>query len=233
VARTVSLTTITEDIRQRCDLPTFTSSTFITSTAVTRFINVSLQRLYGLLQQVHGEEYFAKSTTLSPSSATTALPSDFLRVLKMLWLRGTNDIVEVPRAKLDELYWTQESAQAWTSPRYRLQGTNVLWHPVPNQTYSVKLFYVYAPADLASGSDTFDAGPGWEEFVVADVCRMIDERQDKPTQTWLAMLGDAERRIREQAPRHDGDGLQIRDVMGREYARGDRAYRDWLTTRGY
>ena len=65
--RSVTLTNLTEDIRQRADLPTFSTTTFITSTAVTRMINQSLQALYSLVMHAFGDGYF---TTVSYTHLT-------------------------------------------------------------------------------------------------------------------------------------------------------------------
>jgi hypothetical protein len=191
-----------------------------------------LQTLYAILQSVYGEEYFSKRGTLTASSATTNLPSDFLKVLRLFYIRGTDDIVEINRGGIDDLVTAERSSQAWSSvtPKYKLEGATIRWLPTPSASCSVAIHYVYAPADLSGGSDTFDAGPGWEDFVVADVCRRIAEREDKDPSEWLAMRQIAEDRIKAQAPRHETEALQLRDEYYGDMARqGDRQYRDWLT----
>ena len=197
MARNVTLTNLREDVRQRCDLPAYSTSTFITETAVTRMINVSLQSLYAKLMEAWGEGYFTTSASLATvaDTATTALPSDFVKLTKLVWLRGTDDVVDVHLAQSDDYGFTQWASRAWDRPLYRLRQGTILWVPKPNQVYNLVCEYVQAPADLSSGGDTFDAGPGWDEYVVLDVARKVFERQDKDARHFIAARNEVERNI--------------------------------------
>lgn len=197
MGRNVQLSELREDVRQRCDLPTFTSSTFITTDAVTRMINVSLQTLYSRLMEAWGEGYFSKSGNITANidNATSDLPADFLKMVSAHWLRGTDDIVPMREASIDDLRFAQFASREWSSPRYRLRTNTILWVPTPSVEYEVAVEYVYAAPDLSADDDTFDAGPGWDEYVVLDVCRKVFERQEKDAQHFIAARNEVERNI--------------------------------------
>lgn len=227
MARSVSLTNITEDIRQRADLPTFSSTTFVTDTAVTRMINQSLQALYSLIMGAYGDGYFVKSAAMSASAATSNLPTDFLRMVSLVWLRGTDDIVPVLEAEADDYAYAQYAARAWDAPRYRLRHSTIVWLPSPSTTYSLNIEYVYAPADLSAGGDTFDGGPGWDEWVALDVCRKIREREEKDASDFVRERARVEAMILSQSPyRQETQHKQVRDSW--DAPMGGHALRQWL-----
>jgi hypothetical protein len=197
-------------------------------------VNVSVQALSAMLMEAYGDDYFTLATPLTTSAGdeNTSLPADFLKLKKLYWQRGADDFPEIKRGQLDDLRDGKITARDWNSyfPRFRIARQKLLWMPPPVAVYTVRLYYVYAPADLSADGDTFDAGPGWEEWVVCDVCRKIREREEADPSEFIAMRNDAEMRVRSQAPdRYEGDGLAVRDVMKGQFGYGSQALRDWLT----
>lgn len=237
MGRTSTLALVREEIRVRYDLPSaFSSTTFVTTTAVNAMINSSLQAYYGLLQEMYGDNYFATSTTITttPSTATTALPSRFNKLLALHWTRGTNDVVKLRPANVDALSRYGMGATSWNeyTPCYRITGTsNIEWFPTPSAAYSVRCDYVALPADLSADGDPFEAGNGWEEWVVLDVCRKIAGKEQVDAGPWLRERDDFERRIRAQAPdRDEGEPLTLRDVTRSSesaYERRNRLTNEW------
>lgn len=228
MARSVSLDDLREDIRQRCDLPAFSTDTAITTSAVTRMINVSLQAFYARLMEAWGEGYFTTSTTLTALATQPAvnLPSDFLKLVSLHWVRGTDDIVPVQLAQADDYRLASYDARTWTCPKYRLRHDSILLLPTPSDTYTLYIEYVQLPADLSAGSDTFDAGPGWDEWVVLDASRKIFERQQKDAQHFLMGREDVERNVLTLSPhRTETENVVVRDAYS---PTGTRELRDWL-----
>lgn len=227
MGRSVALSTIREDIRQRCDLPTFSATTYVTTAAVNRMINTSLQGLYSLLMQAWGEGYFTTSTTLTTSAGagTTSLPTDFLKLINLLWVRGTDDVVTISEAQHDERLLTQWSARTWTAPKYRLRHSTLQWVPPPSAVYNLVIEYVYAAPDLSADDDPFDAGPGWDEWVVLDVCRKIRQREEKDATEFQAERERVEANILVLSPqRSETSNRVIRDLS--ETTLGVRELRD-------
>lgn len=229
MGRTVTFSELRELIRIRYDLPDFTTQTFVSLPGINSMINSSLQAYYGLLCECYGDDYFAATSTLSTvaDTATTDLPSRFVKLKSLVWERATDDLVTLRRAQAADSYLAGMSQQSWEEylPRYRIFGTSkIRWFPKPNAVYTVICDFVQLPADLVDGTDTFEAGPGHEEWVVLDVCRKIAQREEKPVNEWAALRGEAEARIRAQAPdRDETEGLVLRDA----YNRGESDYARW------
>jgi hypothetical protein len=236
MARLVALSAVREAVRQRYDLPDFSTSTFVTLVAVNSAINESLQALYAILLDAWGDDYFTKLTSVSTTAnqGYTAYPTNFLRLQGIAWQRGTDDYVPLERASVDDMPDMMLSARAWTTtrPKYRLTLDGIRWTPAPNAVYTVWLHYVQLPAALSADGDTFDAGPSWDEWVVMDVCAKIAQREEKSIAEWLAKRSDVEARIKSQAPgRDEWQPEQVRDIAGYGSRLGDQDYRNALLTR--
>lgn len=201
-------------------------------------INSSVQALAAVLLESYGDNYYTTSATITttPSTGTSALPTRCYKLLQLWWVRGTDDVVKLHRGSLDDLRLANYGARTWNEygPRYRLQGVStVQWLPTPSVAYTVTCDFVQLPAELSADGDTFVAGPGWEEFVVADVCRKIAAREEKDISQWMAERADAEARIRAQSPERDeGEALQVRDTWRPNLGMSDYELRNRLTIEG-
>lgn len=218
--RQVDLSSLRSSVQLRYDLPAFSTTTKPTTAQVNTLINQSVQRLAALLISSFGDDYFTTtaSTPTVANTSTTTLPSDFYKLRSLIWLRSTDDPVEIKRASLND--YEQDSllaARTWsdTWPTYRFQGAStVRWLPTPNAVYTVTCTYVQTPAILSSDGDDVDVGPGWEEWIVQDVCVRIAQTFEEDPSVYIAERNDCERRIALQAPQRDPYApRQIRDVM--------------------
>jgi hypothetical protein len=218
----MTLLSVREAIRQRYDLPTFTDAppTFVSLTAVNAAINSSLQAYYALLIACYGDAYYETVATLTtvPLAITTPLPLRLYKLTTLLWSRGTDDVIKLHPVSHDDQALGLYAAQAWLSgytPRYRLQGQTLRWYPPPTDVCTLQCVHSALPPDLAVDADTFEAGPGHEDWVVLDVCRKIATREEKSTEAWLMERADVEQRIRAQAAERDeGEPGRIRDGTG-------------------
>jgi hypothetical protein len=216
MSRTTTFALLKEAIRTRYDLPAFSSTTHITTTQINALTNDSLQGYYALLLSLYGDEYYSTSSTITASSATTAVPTRCLKILNLWWLRGTDDVVRIQRGSADDLLLANYASKTWTEygPKYRLQGTGtILWLPTPSTSYNVRCDHVALPADLSADGDTLFSGAGWEQWVIADVCQKLAQREEKDPSVFMAERAGWEARILAQAPdRTEGEPLQLRDV---------------------
>lgn len=233
--RTTTWTEVQEDIRQRYDLPAFSTTTFITTAAVLRMANQSLQRRDALLAEAYGDDYRSTTAALATQASLNyiSLPADFLKLHRLIWLRGTNDPVVVERADADTFArLLLLSSQAWGDrrPYYRFTGTSTITVvPTPSQIYNLTLFYTQTTGTLTTGGDTIQDGPAWTEWLVADVCVKIAQRFEQDPSVFMAERQDAEARIRRQAPQRDEThSQQLRDVEGLG-SFGDQERREWIS----
>ena len=220
MARTVTLATVRELIRQQYDIPSTTGTSWATTTYMTSLINASLAAYYGLLIELNGDNYFAEETTLTTSANfnMTSLPDRCIKVLKLWWVRGTDDVYPIARANADDLILTGYSAKSWTEyfPRYRLSGTTgIQWLPIPNAAYTVICNHVALPDDLSLESDYFEAGQGHEFFVVHDVCAKLAMKEQQDPSAFLSERELVRELVRQQAgERDEGEPLRLRDAYG-------------------
>lgn len=232
--RPVTLDSLKEQIRDRYDLPEYTTSGFVNINSITRLINSALQQYYGLLAESYGDNYFEQTTTITTVTGVNinSFPNRMVKLQSLHWLRGTGDIVPITRATTDAVKLTLDTSLTWSScdPMYRLQGQSILWLPTPTAIYSVACTYNALPADLVNGSDFFNAGPGHEEYVVSEVCRRIAIREDKDITPFVMERQEVEQAIRRQASqRSETDSLVLRNMNSgmyeSDYARRNRLNR--------
>lgn len=187
------------------DLPTpAASGTWVTTAQLSALTNRALRRYSALLLDCGVDHYYGTSSTITASAGVidTALPTRFVRLVSLAWARGTDDLLELEPARPEDEYLVGYSAQDWTTwtPRFKVLGTNFRWLPKPLGTYSVTCTYEMQPSDLSAEADTFDAGTGWDNFIIGDVCAMLAAREERPTGDWVAMREEARQLIMEQAP---------------------------------
>ena len=135
MSRLVTLTSLKEDIRQLYDLPAWSTTSFVTDVAVTRLINTSLQAYYAVLVECYGDDYFDQEGTITTVASVdvSSLPSTFVKLRKLVWVRGTNDVVTLRRADAEYAVLSAYASQSWEVyvPRYRLQSQTIKWYPTP------------------------------------------------------------------------------------------------------
>jgi hypothetical protein len=218
-------------------IPTPTTTTNVTIVRLNAFCNRSLRAFYALMVECYGDAYLTTQGTITATANAldTALPSRFQRLKSLVWARGTDDLVRIEASDVDDEIMVAHTAQEWSTwtPRFKMHGTNIRWFPKPLSNQTVHITYSVLPADLSGDDDTFEAGAGWESWVVYDVCAMIARRREKDPNSWLTMRADVEQRIRDQAPLR-GDALSnlFIDSRGDIRSLGDQQLRDLLTHSG-
>lgn len=221
MGRNVTLAEVRTKVQARYDLPAFTTNTYVSTDYVTEFINSSIASYVGLLMECEAEEYYTyeDDLTTTPGQAyvlTTSLSSAQFQGLRDIhWVRGANDTLPLKRATREEWRMRSWSSSDWwsTHPRYRLIRDRIYFGPPPAGTETLRITYTGIPAALSSTSDTFYAGPGWEEWVVADVCRKIAEREDQDPSRFMAARDRAEAGIRGQMYREEAGPEMVRRML--------------------
>ena len=236
--RQVTFESLRTAIQVRYDLPAFTTATKPTLEQINVLINASASRLSGLLCEAYGDDYFTTASMIQTAqdNSLTSLPTSFFKLKSLIWLRGPDDPVEIIRASVED-YARRSllSSRAWTgeAPSYRLnRNSQVWWLPRPNAIYDVTCTYVQTPFDLVDETDTVEAGPGWEEWVVNDVCVRIAQIYEQDPSVYMSERSECEQHIRSQAPdRDETQAMSIRDVRSRDNM-SDYERRDWFTRYG-
>lgn len=166
MARTVALSSLRTQIRQRADLE---NSEFVTDAELTTWINASATELYDLLVAAYGQDYYLTSDSISVVSgtATYALPADFYQMTG-LDIPYNGQVLTVRPFRWHERNRRSDLDGDLFNLRYQIQGGNLKFIPTPAATVTATLWYIPAFTSLAADDDTLDGINGWEEFVVID-----------------------------------------------------------------
>lgn len=204
---------IIEDARVRSDLPTLSSTTFITSTYALNMLIESALRLSGIVRTVYGADYFETQSDITTTAnvAYVALPTNCTTLKRAHWVRGTDDFVNIERAH------NATDTNAWSggwearTPKYRLRSTGINFYPTPTATHTVRLTYDTGII-VASTATSIDCEAGWREWMALDLCRKFAMRQELDDAQYLRAQQLVEETIRALAPRDRAGISQVRDV---------------------
>lgn len=208
------------------------ATTFIATADITEYFNQAWTRVYGILCN-SGEQYYLESSTFttvggqasyyttsgSGPSGTNVLPLD-------LWnLRGV-DVTQVTGFPANAHRYEFErrndyptaGGYTWQWPArvfydYQQSGDNagITFRPVPDNAYTVTVWYFPAAVRLVNSTDTVDGGNGWERWAIAIAarwCAVKDENYalvqalDQEIASWEeAVKSEAASRNVEEAPK--------------------------------
>jgi hypothetical protein len=141
-------------------------------------INSGIRRLYRLLAQVFGSEYFKKSSspTTTANVKTVNLPSDFFKLVSLWWDSGSGVAPHRMRRATEEEMERQIAGQGWGAwgwrsseedwPKYALRAGTIEFIPTPDNVYTLTLNYIAAPTKLVADDNTFDGYGGFEELPI-------------------------------------------------------------------
>lgn len=197
----VALPTIRTAAADRADMPTPSTTTFITTATWLTYINSSYAELYDLLIQKFGDDYFAaldtngnpyrlttngtadkyplpdgSSTCKMPDTTTTA-PGFYKLLAVDVYLSGTDPSSAVrvhPFNFADRNEFNSPALPAWGSRtiiKYKLLSNFIWFIPKPQASQTMALWYAPRLTALSADGDTLDGVSGWEEYIVVDAAR--------------------------------------------------------------
>lgn len=168
------------------------NSADITSDVLLQSINYGLLEGYDLMVQRWADYYTIDTTfALVNGTASYTLATVAPNFFKLRHLQFTRDAVVtaasrfvpmLPHAIEGAYVFSGAQATSGRPPRYRQQGANLVFAPVPSSG-TVRIFYIPLPVQFASIADvtpvTFDV-PVEERLVVQIAQRDLLERNDLP-----------------------------------------------------
>lgn len=212
----VLVSEVIERARQRCALPAFSATTFVTSTEVLDMVKASCQRLSAIVDEAWGENYFTTSGTLTTTAGLeyVSLPANFASLLRIAWVKSDTDHVMLRAASVDD--WSP-SVQTWDScggPRYRITGNTIEFWPLPDDAHTLKIYYSTG-IFITATTDTIQTRNGWDEWLVLDLRIKILDKYDQDWTGIAAMQAKVEHDIRAQLTTRDRGAVhQVRDLRG-------------------
>lgn len=190
---------------------------FVSAAEVNGYINYGLQRLYNLLVQARGQEYYRSTYAITTSASTSSysLPANFMQLISVDVSVGGPITISARKYSESErnLYKWMPSWTMSTPVCYQLQGANINFLPVPPGAYTITLNYVPTYTPLVADGDVFDGVAGFEEYAIWDAVACCLAKEESDTGWALQKRAELERMIEELgAQRHAGAAERVRDV---------------------
>lgn len=232
MATTLTLAQLRTLCQQESDM---VNTTFISDAEWTSYINQSYFELYDLLVQKYGDDYFSISAeiTTDGSSQLYALPNGTLYDSAPLFYKllgvdlnlapGTQESwVTIRRFNMsDRNRYAVPNFQSFygvTNLRYRLNGSNIWFTPIPTAGQVMRLWYVPRLTPLSGESDTCDGISGWTEYIVVDAAIKAKDKEESDTSVLMARKMGLIQRIESAAENRDAaNPATVSDNMSQEY----------------
>lgn len=218
-----TLAAITAAAQARADM---VNSSFLSAAEWTNNVNSSYAELYDLLVQKFGNDYYVSTSSSIVTTGLTdvfALPTDFYKLLGVdLLISGSgasgNYLTLHPFSFSERNRYSLQNRQAAlgrTNLRYRLNGANLWFSPLPASGQTIRLWYVPRLTILVSSSDAVDGVSGWEEYIVIDAAIKAMQKEESDVSILMAQKQAMVRRINEAAENRDaGQPATVADNSG-------------------
>lgn len=214
-----TLAQLRTDARETADM--VNQTLFITDTELTRRINESIARLYGILVQARGEDYYRTSSAVVTVAnvRTVALPTTFLSLSGIDIVLSTNVTIDArPIDFGDRARFFNDTSGWWSfqSVYYSIEGPNLVFYPTPRAVHNLTIWYIPHAPTLTADSDTFDGINRWEHWVVIDTAIQLLAKEESDTTALVFERERMEREITSMATKRDrAFPRNPRDVRGR------------------
>jgi hypothetical protein len=208
----VTLSELMDRAREHADQE---DSTFVTDTTLKRWLNKSLDALYGKTVVLWEDYYLARLDT-SLTGDSYALPSDFFKLVNLKVRSQAGPFRQLLRCTAaEEDYYLSATGLRPEEVRYRVEGARTvrLFPGYGAAAVDAKLAYVPLRTQLVEDSDAFDAPQGWEEWAVLDTAIRMVTKAEQDTAGLLRLLGAEEARFEREAPKRDQNSTaRVQDV---------------------
>lgn len=165
------------------DLADMENTDFVTDTEITAYVNDARREAWQILAESY-EDWYITAYDFATVAGTRdySLPSDFIRLRKVFWVRdkSTSSEREYP---LRRVTWDATDSRDWAGDkpdRFMLRGSNIRLFPLVEAVYNYRIYYSAAPAALTSASTSVEWEYGLDRFCVWDavVRCLIKEKSD-------------------------------------------------------
>lgn len=204
---------VISDATLRADFDTFGADTEPSSTEVLEMVKESALRLSGIVRTCFSDDYFTTESDVTTTSGVqyVALPTNLTSLKHVVWVRGTDDFIELERARPHQAYAWSQGWNRYTSPRYSLRSNGINFFPTPDATYTVRLIYDTGLIITAT-SDTISGEAGWREWLVCDLCIKLRQLEEKPYPEFAAQKSEVEQLFKRLEPRDKAAVRVMRDL---------------------
>jgi hypothetical protein len=220
MSTTMTLLQLRTALRQRTDTE---NSTFFSDAELNSYLNQSYFELYDILVQKFGDNYYVQTPYTITTDGTNdqySLPSDFYKLLGVdLALSNSLDsfVTIQPFNFSDRNKYAVPNFQSFygvTNLRYRLNGSQIWFTPIPASGQTVKVWYVPKMTTLTSDTDTVDGVSGWTEYIIVDAAIKVMQKQQDDPSVFLNQKAGLLQRIESAAENRDaGSPATVADTQ--------------------
>jgi hypothetical protein len=175
----------------------------ISDSELTNYINQSRFELYDMLITRFGDDYYTATATIATDGVNQLFPlpngslyndapayyKGLLVEVLALGAAGSNPaqpswVSLIPfqlREKNKFNLINYSLAVGYLFPRYRLQGSNLMFTPLPTGGLTIQLWYAPRLLPLVNDTDVAEDWSGWLEYVVVDAAIKCVRKQERDT----------------------------------------------------
>jgi hypothetical protein len=214
--RTRTLTDLIADVRNRINMET---SSFLTDSEITEYLNQALSELWVRICMNGGQPFYRATTTLNVVAGQTlyTLPADFLNLQGVEatingWTGRIDPFMSSEHARLSN--GTMAGISVVSPVRYRLQAGVIEF--LPNiYAFPATLFYTPTCPRLVNGSDTFDGFGGLEVAAIYQACATCQAKEESDPSFYMAERDRIYKHIDAVSAARDLSATErVQDVMG-------------------
>lgn len=203
----ITLAQLKSQARDRADM---VNSQFVSDNELVNYINGSIAELHDLLIAAYDNDYFITEYTFSTVSGTDsyALPADFYKLRGIDSRVGADQWFTLQPFNFNERNSKNEllSYLAYGNNfRYRIMGSDLIFSPVPQGVYSIKLWYIPVATKLSSDSDTLNDLNQFSEYVIVDAAIKMANKEEADVSVLAAQKAELKRRIEVMAQNRNAD----------------------------
>lgn len=196
MANPVSVSTLITLARQHANME---NSQFVTDPEILSLLERSNRYLYDLLIKAY-QEYYLTSTIINVVSGTDAyaLPDDFYKC------QGVDVKIDQERSytllpyMFNERNMYQASSLAiafgYNNVRYQLRAQDIVFRPLPNQSFTCVLWYIPVAKTLTvsltpgpTETNTIDAINGYDQFLILDTAIQMLVKEESDASALMAL----------------------------------------------
>lgn len=203
----ITLAQLKSQARDRADM---TNSQFVSDSELVNYINGSIAELHDLLIAAYDNDYYITEYTFNTVSGTDsyALPNDFYKLRGIDSKIGTDQWFTLQPFNFNERN-SKNDLVAYLAYdnnfRYRIMGSEVVFSPVPQGIYSIKLWYIPVATKLTSDSDTLNDLNQFSEYVIVDAAIKMTNKEEADVSVLAAQKAELKRRIEVMAQNRNAD----------------------------
>lgn len=172
MAVTIGVGNILRNVAQLIGVPAFSTNTNVTEQQAVYWCQQALESLQALNAQKLGtDKHHISSIVLQtqPGLNFVSLPSDAIELFDVIWMRGPDRYERIVPAEACFVLPLGAEPEAWeTAPRFRLEGTSIVFFPCPSERYPLSIWYGQAfEAPLVTS--TVQGRLDWQLWIELDV----------------------------------------------------------------